>query len=106
MEVTVVARQPLPAEGDEEQPEHVIGGQTRRDQRQHPEPELGSGRAQGRPDDLVLAEEAGEQREAADGERAEQERPERNRQAGPQIPHVPDVLVIVKRVDHIAGGQE
>src|SRR5207245_3026868 len=70
------------------------------------ETELRAGRAQSCPDDLVLAEEAREEWEAADGEGADQEGPEGDREAGPQIAHVTDVLVIVEGVNHVAGGHE
>ena len=50
-------------------------------------------------------EEPGETRHARDRQRADQERPVRDRQVLPQAAHVPQVLLPVQRVNHRSGTQ-
>ena len=56
--------------------------------------------------DLVLAEEAGERRDAGDGDRADEHRPVGDRDLAPQRAHLVHVLLLVDGVDDRSGAEE
>ena len=64
-----------PAEGHEVEAEHVEGGHGRGHEARWPRPAAVAADLEGRPEDLVLGEEAGEGRDAGDGEAAHEHRP-------------------------------
>ena len=57
-------------------------------------------------DDSVLRPEAGEDRDAHEGERADEERDVRLRHELAEAPHLADVLLAVQVMDHEPGGHE
>ncbi len=94
----------LTVEREEDQPEHVRRGQERRQRTDRPQQRVPFN--EGLEQDLVLAEESGQRGHAGNRNRADQERPVRDRQFLPEAAHVPDVLLAVQRVNHCAGTEE
>ena len=87
-----------------DEPEHVERRQPGDDDADAPhpqEPVLERG-----PEDLVLAEEAGERRDTRDRDGADEHRPVRDRDLPPEAAHPAHVLLLVDRVDDRAGVEE
>ena len=61
--------------GAEKEAEHVKGGHPRRHRAEEPDPQIAVGRAEGLPEDFILAEKAGEARYPGDGQAGDEERP-------------------------------
>jgi len=100
----VVAAPELPEEGHEEEPPHV--GRGEKGGKQGDPEEDGVPGGERLEEDLVLAEEAGEGRDAGDGERADEERPEGPGDLLPEPAHLPHVLLARHRVDDRARAEE
>jgi hypothetical protein len=64
------------------------------------------GRDEGLVEDFVLADEAGQRREAGDGEDGDGHGPERDRDFGAEATHEAHVLLVREGVDDGAGGEE
>ena len=90
-------------EGQRHQPEHVERGHQRGERRQPVHQLVLEERLQ---QDLVLAEEPGERRDAGDGDRADHHRPERDRHVLLQAAHLQHVLLAGHRVDDRAAAEE
>ena len=104
MRVTLPGRPAIrPEEGQRHQPEHVERGHERGEDREHPDELVGFECAE---EDLVLAEEAGQRRNAGDGQRADGHRGKRNRQVPLQGAHAPHVLLPRHRMDDRAAAEE
>ena len=91
-------------EGHEHEPEHVGGRQHRRQDANHPQRRV-AGRVR-LAEDLVLAEEAREARDAGNRHGADQEGPVGDRQVFLEAAHLPEVLLAVQRVNHRAAAEE
>src|SRR2546423_11510701 len=103
----LIAGQPLPAEGHEEEAKHVERREAGRDEGEDAQEEFTARGAECRANDLVFAPEAGRHdRETADGKGADQKRPEGYGQSSAEVSHVTDVLVVMERMDDIARRQE
>ena len=98
----------LAEEGAEVQPEHVEGGEPGRHERDRVERAVTRHvvRQVRGEQDLVLREEAREEREARDREHAEQEPAVRPRDLLPQPAHLVRVLLVVHGQDHGARAEE
>ena len=91
-------------EGEEDEPKHVDCRQQRGQHADDPENRVSA--REGAEEDLVLAEEAGEERDARDRNRADEERPVGDRQLAPQPAHAPQILLAAERVKGRAGPSE
>ncbi len=88
----------LPPERQPDQPEHVEGRQDRDEDADRPDP--GEAELEGLAEDLVLAEEARQRRDAGDGDRTDQHRRVGLRDLLPEAAHLAHVLLLVDGVDH------
>jgi len=101
----------VPLEGEEVEPEHVEGGHAGRDEAHRPEQGIG---VEGLAEDLVLAPEAGQGRDAGDGDAADQEGAAGDGHPAAQASHQAHVLGehrlvahhLFHGVDHRAGAEE
>ena len=96
----------LSAERHVVQPEHVEGGHRRRAEAQRPHEGSVAAEPEGRPEDLVLREEARQRRDAGDGDAADQHRPVRPPHLVLEAAHVAHVLFTRHAVDHRARAEE
>ena len=90
-------------EGDDDEPGHVKCGETggeEADPVKRGVIKIGDG------EEVILAEESGERRHAAEGEHADGKGPEGEGDFVEQAAHFPDVLLFVEGVDDRAGGEE
>ena len=94
----------LAEEGQEEEPEHVERGETRGERTDRPERVVPGAPSVG--EDLVLTEEAGETGRAGDRERADEERPPRDRHLFAESAHLAHVLLAAHSVDDAARAEE
>ena len=100
----LVRRTALAVERQKDQPEHVHGGQKRRDNCDEPQQAMA---ADERPEqDLVLAEETGQQGHARNRKRADEERPVRDRELALEPAHAAKILLASQCVNHGAGSEE
>ena len=83
--------------------EHVKRRQCRNRHREH---EQADAVLDGRGENRVLAEEPAERRHAAQRQRADEKGPVRDGQFFLQSAHVPNVLLVMQRVNHRAGAEE
>ena len=95
-----------PAEGHPVEPEHVEGGERRRHRADAPHVLPVAADPVGRPQDLVLREEAGEGRDPRDRDAADEHREVRRGQLRLEAAHVPHVLLARHRVDDRARAEE
>ena len=95
---------PLAEECEVQQTEHVGGREKRRHERDRPERAMSGGERP--PQDLILGEEAGQERHAGNRQRTDEKRPERDRQRVPQPAHLAQVLLTVERMDDRARPEE
>src|SRR5262245_54049919 len=95
---------PLTVERQEHEPKHVGRGEQRREGANRPQQRMP--RDERLEEDLVLAEEAGQRKYTGNGDRADQERPIRERQLFLETTHVADVLLAVQRMDDGARAEE
>ena len=97
----------LPEKGEEDQPPDVEGRQARRHKAHAPEePSVSDRGREGPPENLVLAEEAGEAGSPDDGERRHEERNRGRGNLFAQAAHLAHVLLAGERVDHAARTEE
>ena len=94
----------LAVEGLAHQPEHVEAGHHRDDDADRPDPHEAV--LEARAEDLVLAEEAGQGRDAGQRDRADEHRPVGDRDLAPQGAHPVHVLLFVDGMDDRARAQE
>ena len=94
------------AEGERVEPEHVEGGERRGGDADRPQRAAVAAHPVRRPQDLVLREEAGEERDAGDREAAHQHGHVRPGQQLAQPAHLAQVLLAGERVDQRARAEE
>ena len=94
----------MPAEREDVEARHVEGRQQRGEHADDPDAIVA--RSEGRGENLVLAEESSEGRQAGDRDRADQHGEVGPRHTGAKPAHPAHVLLARQRVDHRAGAQE
>ena len=95
-----------PEKGETEEPARVVGGEERDDEADEPEDGRGMRPGERAPEDLVLAEEARERRDAGDRRGADRHGREGDRQMGAQSAHPAHVLLAAEGVDDAAGAEK
>ena len=93
-------------EGHEQQAEHVEAGHERGDSAHGPEDMAAVRAAEGLPKDLILGVEAGERRDARNGDRGDRHDPEGPGHVLAQPAHLAHVLLAPAAVDDRAGAEE
>ena len=100
----------LAKERENDKPEHVKGRHARNAERQNGDEHVPRQLAEGKRSrkEFIFTKEPGRQRHAGNGERIDEERPERDRHLRPKAAHVPDILrigvVIVGMVERMVHG--
>src|SRR5215469_13108332 len=93
-------------EGQNENPEHIEGCKSRRDQAHAPEDFSIRSMSPIPPQDGVLAEESGQRRDSRNGDRSYQERPVRPRHVPLQTAHLSNILQPAHSMDDTSGSEK